>query len=89
MLQAAVIGMQRGMAVSVRSCGICGEDLADFGAVASGQEEAAGQLRTGSSGRSVQLGCKHCFHIQCIRGWTIVGKKVGDTQHQDCTAQVQ
>ena len=24
----------------------------------------------------MQLQCKHCFHDQCIRGWTIVGKKV-------------
>lgn len=22
-----------------------------------------------------QLGCKHCFHDLCIRGWTLVGKK--------------
>lgn len=24
---------------------------------------------------SVQLSCKHLFHEECIRGWTIVGKK--------------
>ncbi|EIE27720.1 hypothetical protein COCSUDRAFT_6996, partial [Coccomyxa subellipsoidea C-169] len=58
---ASLIGMQRQMAVSVRSCGICGGDLQDFGVV--------------GNGASVQLGCKHCFHPDCIRGWTIVGKK--------------
>ena len=25
--------------------------------------------------KSVQLTCKHLFHDQCIRGWTLVGKK--------------
>ena len=25
--------------------------------------------------KSVQLACKHLFHDQCIRGWTLVGKK--------------
>lgn len=25
--------------------------------------------------KTVQLTCKHLFHDQCIRGWTLVGKK--------------
>ncbi|CAL8463670.1 g3204 [Coccomyxa elongata] len=72
---ASLIGMQRQMAVSVRSCGICGEDLQDFGAVMSAREVAAGGTSEGSGQGTVQLGCKHCFHPDCIRGWTIVGKK--------------
>jgi RING finger protein 121 len=71
-----VIGMQRRMAVSVRTCGICAEDLADFGVVVDAREEAAGSVTLGES-KTVQLACKHCFHLHCIRGWTIVGKKVG------------
>lgn len=77
-LQASLIGMQRQMAVSVRSCGICGEDLQDFGEVMSAREVAAGGATEGSGQGTVQLGCKHCFHPDCIRGWTIVGKKVCD-----------
>lgn len=77
-LQASLIGMQRQMAVSVRSCGICGEDLQDFGAVMSAREVAAGGTSEGSRQGTVQLGCKHCFHPDCIRGWAIVGKKVCD-----------
>ncbi|KAK9917064.1 hypothetical protein WJX75_000479 [Coccomyxa subellipsoidea] len=75
---ASLIGMQRQMAVSVRSCGICGGDLEDFGAVVSARDAAAGVGDAGGDpgkGASVQLGCKHCFHPDCIRGWTIVGKK--------------
>ena len=78
-VQASLIGMQRQMAVSVRSCGICGGDLEDFGAVVSARDAAAGVGDAGGDpgkGASVQLGCKHCFHPDCIRGWTIVGKKV-------------
>ena len=78
-MQASLIGMQRQMAVSVRSCGICGGDLEDFGAVVSARDAAAGVDDAGGypgKGASVQLGCKHCFHPDCIRGWTIVGKKV-------------
>lgn len=78
-VQASLIGMQRQMAVSVRSCGICGGDLEDFGAVVSARDAAAGVGDVGGDpgkGASVQLGCKHCFHPDCIRGWTIVGKKV-------------
>lgn len=33
----------------------------------------AGRQASGEAVR--QLGCKHCFHELCIRGWTIVGKK--------------
>jgi len=77
LVQASLIGMQRRMAVSTRSCGICGDSLMDFGAVVSAREEAAGAAEVQAGGEeTVQLGCKHCFHADCIRGWTIVGKKV-------------
>ena len=61
-VQASLIGMQRQMAVSVRSCGICGGDLEDFGAVVSARDAAAGVGDAGGDpgkGASVQLGCKH------------------------------
>lgn len=80
--QAATIGMRKRMAVSTRACGICSGELKDFGAVASASEEAAGASSAARSAApwggesTVQLECKHCFHDQCIRGWTIVGKKV-------------
>ncbi|CAL5224408.1 g7090 [Coccomyxa viridis] len=81
---AATIGMRKRMAVSTRACGICSGELRDFGSVVSASEEVrAGQNGLGSAGQAklwgaestVQLECKHCFHDQCIRGWTIVGKK--------------
>ena len=84
-IQAATIGMRKRMAVSTRACGICSGELRDFGTVVSASEEArAGQNGLGAAGQAkpwgaestVQLECKHCFHDQCIRGWTIVGKKV-------------
>ena len=84
-IQAATIGMRKRMAVSTRACGICSGELLDFGTVVSASEEAgAGQNGLGPAGQAkpwgaestVQLECKHCFHDQCIRGWTIVGKKV-------------
>ena len=84
-MQAATIGMRKRMAVSTRACGICSGELRDFGTVVSASEEAqAGQNGLGTAGQAklwgaestVQLECKHCFHDQCIRGWTIVGKKV-------------
>ena len=86
-LQAATIGMRKRMAVSTRACGICSGELRDFGAIASASEDAqagqpgpgwaaAGLAKPWGAESTVQLQCKHCFHDQCIRGWTIVGKKV-------------
>ena len=84
-IQAATIGMRKRMAVSTRACGICSGELRDFGTVVSASEEAgarqnglgpAGQAKPWGAESTVQLECKHCFHDQCIRGWTIVGKKV-------------
>ena len=83
--QAAMIGMRRQMAVSVRACGVCGGELGDFGAhisnpVVNAGEVAAGRGAAGEGGlwreKTVQLACKHVFHDLCIRGWAIVGKKV-------------
>ena len=80
------------MAVSTRACGICSGELRDFGAVVSASEEAqqgaqgqAGQARAWGAESTVQLECKHCFHDQCIRGWTIVGKKVYLRRSPQCS----
>lgn len=64
------LGTARRMAVSVRDCGICGGELPD----AHGPAGSSG-TSGGAQQRSVQLSCKHLFHDECIRGWTIVGKK--------------
>jgi len=40
----------------------------------------AGQAKLWGAESTVQLECKHCFHDQCIRGWTIVGKKVHQSE---------
>ena len=84
------------MAVSTRACGICSGELRDFGTVVSASEEAqqggqgrAGQARTWGAESTVQLECKHCFHDQCIRGWTIVGKKVGQCSSHSCFQSLQ
>lgn len=66
---ASRLGGVRRMAVSVRDCAICGNELTD------------GPLSSGSNGAntprepSVQLSCKHLFHNDCMRGWLIIGKK--------------
>lgn len=73
------LGQRRRLAVSVRSCGICAGELEDaLGPAAAPTAAAAGSgaLGVAGAGRStVQLSCKHLFHSDCIRGWTIVGKK--------------
>lgn len=50
------------MSVSVRACGICGGDLNDGGGVGGGSGSA-----TSSGLGTVQLSCKHIFHLECIR----------------------
>jgi hypothetical protein len=49
------------MAVSVRSCGVCGGDLND--GIAGGTGGTGG----GSGLGTIQLSCKHLFHLECIR----------------------
>ena len=53
------MGTRRRIAVSVRSCGICTQELpaVDF-------QRRPGQPQTDV----VQLSCKHLFHSFCIRG---------------------
>lgn len=62
----ATMGTRRKLSVSVNSCGICGGVLKDNQHL--GEELAKNE-------KTVQLTCKHLFHDQCIRGWTLVGKK--------------
>lgn len=60
MLQASTMGTKRRIAVSVRSCGICNQEL------------PASDYRSHEHGKPdievVQLSCKHLFHAFCIRG---------------------
>ncbi|KAL4433400.1 hypothetical protein ABPG77_010253 [Micractinium sp. CCAP 211/92] len=66
------LGTGRKMAVSVRHCGICGGELGDD----SLPSPAGGGGSGGGSGLgTMQLSCKHLFHLECIRGWCIIGKK--------------
>jgi RING finger protein 121 len=59
------LGAGRKLAVSVRSCGICGGNLNDgIGAPSGG---AAGSGSGGSGLGTIQLSCKHLFHMECIR----------------------
>ncbi|KAL4856201.1 RING finger protein 121 [Chlorella vulgaris] len=67
------LGAGRKLAVSVRSCGICGGNLNDSIGTPSGG--AAGGAGGGSGLGTIQLSCKHLFHMECIRGWCIIGKK--------------
>lgn len=67
---AVTMGQRRRLAVSVRNCGICSGELDDAPGAAAPARGAIGAGR-----ETVQLSCKHLFHSDCIRGWTIVGKK--------------
>ncbi|KAK9833314.1 hypothetical protein WJX81_005662 [Elliptochloris bilobata] len=69
------IGSRRQLAVSVRECSLCGGELTDFSSVGSGAGNGSAAREALGGDATVQLSCKHCFHDQCIRGWTIVGKK--------------
>eukprot|EP00887_Chlorella_sp_A99_P007802 scaffold20.g7802.t1 len=71
---ASMLGAGRKMAVSVRDCGICGGELPD-GPVLGGGGASGGGGGGSEAPLVVQLSCKHLFHDDCIRGWTIVGKK--------------
>lgn len=77
------LGTGRKMAVSVRDCGICGGELGDDGGPAAGgvMSSAGGGSGGGGAGRggsgsgsgsgkglgTIQLSCKHLFHMECIR----------------------
>uniref|UniRef100_A0A7S3QMI0 RING-type domain-containing protein n=1 Tax=Dunaliella tertiolecta TaxID=3047 RepID=A0A7S3QMI0_DUNTE len=56
----------RRLVSTVNNCGICNNELKDFSHLGDQQD---------GNERVVQLSCKHCFHDQCVRGWTMVGKK--------------
>lgn len=67
---AAVMGTGRRLTVSINNCGMCGGTLPDV------RDQAANSVETRT------LPCKHTFHVHCLQGWTIVGKK--DTCPQVC-----
>jgi RING finger protein 121/175 len=84
------LGTARRMGVSVRDCALCGNELRNAlssdptqaslpeGATSAvcapfGDKTADGGFA--ASEATVQLSCKHLFHSDCIRGWTIIGKK--------------
>ena len=54
------MGTKRRIAVSVRSCGICNQELP--------QAEFVQQGVASKGENAVQLSCKHLFHTFCIRG---------------------
>lgn len=59
------MGNRQSLSVSLKDCGVCGGELADYRAHLGGGN--------GGGPASVQLTCKHLFHPSCIRGWTLVG----------------
>lgn len=75
------LGTGRKMAVSVRDCGICGGELGDDGplsgpgAAAAAAAGAAGGSGGGKGLGTIQLSCKHLFHMECVRGWCIIGAR--------------
>ncbi len=77
--QAVVMGTRRSLSVSLKDCGICGSELADYrrhvGGGGAGDNGGPGGAVTAAAEQaaSVQLACKHLFHPSCIKGWTLVG----------------
>ncbi|KXZ56725.1 hypothetical protein GPECTOR_1g653 [Gonium pectorale] len=70
------LGMEgRQLVTRINNCGICGNELRDELVPVSGTGEGEEQA---PAERTVQLSCKHCFHDLCVRGWTLVGKKMMD-----------
>jgi hypothetical protein len=67
------LGAGRKLAVSVRSCGICSGELQDGGGPLGGGGSGAGGSSSGGGHGSgsglctIQLSCKHLFHMECIR----------------------
>lgn len=66
----------RQLVTRVNNCGICGNELCDELVPAHGTGEGPEEGEQQRQEGTVQLSCKHCFHDLCIRGWTMVGKKV-------------
>lgn len=73
------MGTRQRLAVSVRSCGICAEELpaADF---------SAGATVKSLDGDVLQLSCKHLFHSSCIRG-TLAAIRTSRESCLPCSAQ--
>ena len=74
------MGTRRSLSVSLKDCGICGSELADYrrhvGGGAPGDNgggAGGGAVAAATEAASVQLACKHLFHPSCIKGWTLVG----------------
>ena len=71
------MGTRRSLSVSLKDCGICGSELADYRRHVAGGGEPGGNGGAGAAPAaaeaSVQLACKHLFHPRCIKGWTLVG----------------
>lgn len=72
-LQAVVMGTRRSLSVSLKDCGICGAELADYRRHVGGPGDNGGAGAVATEAASVQLACKHLFHPSCIKGWTLVG----------------
>jgi RING finger protein 121 len=58
---------------STNSCALCGHELRTLEALEIGKEER----KSGSQyeRKTMKLSCNHEFHEECIRGWSVVGKK--------------
>ncbi len=69
------MGTRRSLSVSLKDCGICGSELADYRRhVGGGPGDNGGPGAVAAKeAASVQLACKHLFHPSCIKGWTLVG----------------
>ena len=73
------MGTRRSLSVSLKDCGICGSELADYrrhvGGGGPGDNGGPGRAVAAAAEQaaSVQLACKHLFHPSCIKGWTLVG----------------
>jgi hypothetical protein len=76
--QAVVMGTRRSLSVSLKDCGICGSELADYRRHVAGPGDNGGPgpaAAAAAEAASVQLACKHLFHPRCIKGWTLVGAR--------------
>ena len=73
------MGTRRSLSVSLKDCGICGSELADYRRHMAGPGDNGGPgpaaAAPAAEAASVQLACKHLFHPRCIKGWTLVGAR--------------